>query len=74
MLTGFMVCVYYMVHTNPILGGDANAAWFHIAPISAGVFGVPAGLAMLAVVSLLTPPPPRESIGLVEHIRAPEEV
>jgi cation/acetate symporter len=74
MLTGFLVCVYYMLHTNPILGGDANAAWFHIAPISAGVFGVPAGLAMLAVVSLLTPPPPRESVGLVEHIRAPEEV
>jgi cation/acetate symporter len=74
MLAGFLVCVYYMLHTNPILGGDANAAWFHIAPISAGVFGVPAGLAVLALVSLLTPPPSRESIGLVEHIRAPEEV
>jgi hypothetical protein len=28
---------------------------------------------MLALVSLLTPPPPRASVGLVEHIRAPEE-
>jgi cation/acetate symporter len=73
MLAGFLVCVYYMLHTNPILGGNADATWFHIAPISAGVFGVPAGLAMLALVSLLTPPPPRESVGLVEHIRAPEE-
>jgi cation/acetate symporter len=63
-----------MLHTNPILGGNPDAAWFHIAPISAGVFGVPAGLAALALVSLLTPPPPRESAGLVEHIRAPEEV
>ncbi len=73
MLTGFLVCVYYMLHTNPILGGNADSAWFHIAPISAGVFGVPAGLAVLAVVSLLTPAPPRESTGLVEYIRAPEE-
>jgi cation/acetate symporter len=73
MLAGFLVCVYYMLHTNPILGGNADAAWFHIAPISAGVFGVPAGLAVLALVSLLTPPPSRESVGLVEHIRAPEE-
>jgi cation/acetate symporter len=73
MLAGFLVCIYYMLHTNPILGGNADAAWFHIAPISAGVFGVPAGLAVLALVSLLTPPPSRESIGLVEHIRAPEE-
>jgi cation/acetate symporter len=73
MLAGFLVCVYYMLHTNPILGGSADNAWFHIAPISAGVFGVPAGLAVLAIVSLLTPPPPRESTGLVEHIRAPEE-
>lgn len=73
MLAGFLVCVYYMLHTNPILGGNADSTWFHIAPISAGVFGVPAGLAVLAVVSLLTPPPTRESTGLVEYIRAPEE-
>lgn len=74
MLAGFLVCVYYMLHTNPILGGSAGNAWFHIAPISAGVFGVPAGLAVLAVVSLLTPPPPRASTALVEYLRAPEEV
>jgi cation/acetate symporter len=73
MLAGFLVCVYYMLHTNPMLGGSADSAWFHIAPISAGVFGVPAGLAVLAVVSLLTPPPPRESAALVDYVRAPEE-
>ena len=53
MLAGFVVCLYYMLHTNPILGGSAAAQWFHIAPISAGVFGVPAGLAVLMIVSLL---------------------
>jgi len=69
---GFLVCVYYMLHTNPILGGSADATWFHIAPISAGVFGVPAGLAVLVIASLLSPPPSTASMGLVEHIRAPE--
>jgi cation/acetate symporter len=72
MATGFIVCLYYMLHTNPMLGGSLDAAWFHIAPISAGVFGVPAGALALVVASLATAPPPRESRGLVEHIRAPE--
>ena len=73
MLAGFLVCLYYMLHTNPMLGGSVDSAWFHIAPISAGVFGVPAGAAVLVVVSLLSPAPPRESASLVDHIRAPEE-
>jgi cation/acetate symporter len=72
MATGFIVCTYYMLHTNPMLGGSLDAVWFHIAPISAGVFGVPAGALALAAVSLATKPPPRASGGLVEHIRAPE--
>jgi cation/acetate symporter len=72
MATGFLVCAYYMLHTNPMLGGSLDGAWFHIAPISAGVFGVPAGALALVLVSLVTAPPPRASRGLVEHIRAPE--
>jgi cation/acetate symporter len=72
MATGFIVCTYYMLHTNPMLGGSLDAVWFHIAPISAGVFGVPAGALALVAASLATKPPPRESGGLVEHIRAPE--
>ncbi|MBW8898665.1 MAG: cation acetate symporter [Massilia sp.] len=72
MATGFLVCTYYMLHTNPMLGGSLDGVWFHIAPISAGVFGVPAGALGLVLASLMTAPPPRESRGLVEHIRAPE--
>jgi len=72
MATGFLVCTYYMLHTNPMLGGSLDGVWFHIAPISAGVFGVPAGALGLVLVSLVTAPPPRTSRGLVEHIRAPE--
>ncbi|WP_426117148.1 sodium:solute symporter family protein [Massilia sp. PWRC2] len=72
MISGFAVCLYYMLHTNPILGGSIGAQWFHIAPISAGVFGVPAGLAVLVVVSLCTAAPDATSGGFVDHIRAPE--
>ncbi|HZV64911.1 MAG TPA: sodium:solute symporter family protein [Telluria sp.] len=72
MAAGFITCVYYMLHTNPILGGSAAGQWFNIAPISAGIFGVPAGIAVLVGVSLLTPAPTRRTIGLVDHLRAPE--
>ena len=72
MAAGFFVCQFYMVRTNPTLGGNAAAQWFDIAPISAAVFGVPAGLAALLLVSLLTPPPAARQATLVRHIRTPE--
>jgi cation/acetate symporter len=72
MLAGFAMCLYYMLHTNPMLGGSAAGQWLQIAPISAGIFGVPAGLAAAVLVSLLTPAPGRRSAALVAHIRAPE--
>jgi cation/acetate symporter len=71
MIAGFAVCVYYMLHTNPALGGSSAAQWFNIAPISAGVFGVPAGLCALVLVSLLTPPPDQRTLALIDHIRMP---
>ena len=72
MVSGFGVCIYYMLHTNPILGGSAAGQWFHIAPISAGVFGVPAGMAVLVAVSLMTRAPDAHSASFIDHIRAPE--
>ena len=72
MIVGFLSCLYYMLRTNPILGGRMDAAWFDIAPMSAGIFGVPAGIAAVVLVSLLTKPPGRASDGLVDYIRAPE--
>ena len=72
MIGGFAVCAYYMLHTTPMLGGHAAGQWFHIAPISAGVFGVPVGMALLIVVSLLTARPKIITSGMVDHIRAPE--
>jgi cation/acetate symporter len=73
MVVGFVVCVYYMLHTNPVLGGSAAGQWFHIAPISAGIFGVPAGLLTIVAVSLLTRPPDRQTQALIDYIRAPEQ-
>lgn len=72
MVVGFMVCLYYMLRVHPILGGRLDAAWFDIAPMSAGIFGVPAGLAAVVIASLLSPAPARSSDALVDHIRAPE--
>ena len=71
MLTGFGVCVYYMLHTNPLLGGAVADQWFHIAPISAAVFGVPAGLLAMVVVSLCTEAPDARSMALISHLREP---
>jgi cation/acetate symporter len=71
MITGLAVCVYYMVHTHPALGGSASGQWFNISPVSAGVFGVPAGMLAIVVVSLLTAPPDERTRALVDHIRTP---
>ena len=59
MLSGLCMTLYYMIiHAAPVraaLGGYAPALWFDIAPISAGVFGVPMGILTVVVVSLLLP-------------------
>jgi cation/acetate symporter len=45
--------------------------WWGILPISAGVFGVPLGFAVIILVSLLTPAPSASIQALVEHVRYP---
>jgi cation/acetate symporter len=45
--------------------------WFGILPISAGVFGVPLGFAVIIIVSLFTPAPDKQTQELVEHVRYP---
>lgn len=71
MLTGFTVCVVYMLQSNPSLGGAVGNQWFHIAPVSAGIFGVPAGFLAMLVVTLLTPAPDERTQALVERLRSP---
>lgn len=71
MLVGFLVCVYYMLSTYPALGGSSANQWFDIAPISAGIFGVPAGFLTIFIVSLLTPAPELSANMITKHIRLP---
>ena len=71
MVAGLGTCMYYMYTTYPFFGGVAANQWFDMAPISAGVFGVPIGIITILVVSMLTPEPSREVQELVEHVRYP---
>ncbi len=71
MIVGFATCVFYMARTYPALGGSTDHQWFHIAPISAGVYGVPAGMLAIVLVSMLTRGPDRRTALLVDHIRMP---
>lgn len=71
MLTGFAVCLIYLVQTSPSLGGSVANQWFHIASVSAGVFGVPAGLLAMVIVTLLTPAPAPAQQALVDRLRSP---
>jgi cation/acetate symporter len=72
---GLGTCLYYMVHTYPVFiqwfGTTPIQKWFGLEPISAGMFGVPAGLLTIFVVSLFTPAPDREVQELVDHVRYP---
>jgi cation/acetate symporter len=82
MVAGLGITFYYMVTTQPWLykltHGTAITpeiikanTWWDIAPISAGLFGVPLGFAVIIIVSLLTRAPGKEIQDLVEHVRYP---
>jgi cation/acetate symporter len=75
MVAGLGMCLYYMIHTYPQFiqwfGTTKMDLWFGIAPISAAVFGVPVGVAVLVIVSLLTPSPDKQTQDFVEHVRYP---
>jgi cation/acetate symporter len=76
MVAGLGITFYYMVTTQPwlrsVFGVTAPVElWWGILPISAGVFGVPVGVAVIVVCSYLTPAPGEKVQKLVEHIRYP---
>jgi cation/acetate symporter len=78
MIAGFSLTLYYMCTTHPWMRGlvgvtspIADNTWWGMAPIAAGVFGVPLGFAVIFIVSFLTPAPKREVQELVEHVRYP---
>ena len=82
MVAGLAITFYYMITTQPWLYKLTHGAaitpeiikantWWDIAPISAGLFGVPLGFAVIIIVSLLTKAPGRDIQELVEHVRYP---
>ncbi len=76
MIAGLGITFYYMVTTQPWLRGVFGVTspvelWWGILPISAGLFGVPLGFAVIIIVSLLTKAPSAETQELVEHVRYP---
>jgi cation/acetate symporter len=70
MVAGLGICMYYMIQTYPFFGINAPK-WWDINPISAGIFGVPAGFLGVIVGSLISPAPSREVQALVDHVRYP---
>jgi cation/acetate symporter len=76
MVAGLGITFFYMVTTQPWMRGlfgitSPIELWWGIQPISAGVFGVPVGFAVIILVSLVTPAPSRKVQELVEHVRYP---
>jgi cation/acetate symporter len=73
MLVGLGVTIAYAAATHPFFGGGMHNAWLDINPIAAGIFGIPAGLVTLVVVSLLTAAPGAELREFVARIRYPAD-
>ncbi|MCU0761907.1 MAG: cation acetate symporter [Hydrogenophaga sp.] len=76
MIAGLGITFYYMVTTQPwmrsVFGITSPVElWWGIQPISAGLFGVPVGFAVIILLSLVTPAPNRKIQQLVEHVRYP---
>lgn len=61
--------VFYGIPRSVPVGPDL---WWDIQPISAGLFGMPVGFAIIVIVSLITPAPKREVQDLVSSVRYPD--
>jgi cation/acetate symporter len=79
MVAGLGTTLYYMVLTQPWMRSLFGVTqpielWWGIQPISAGVFGVPVGFAVIILVSLLTKRPDASVQDLVDRVRYPSFV
>ena len=76
MVAGLTLSGYYMLQNDVWMRGLLGIAspidlWFGIQPISAGVFGVPLGVAVIALVSWLTPAPDEGTATFLRKLRSP---
>jgi cation/acetate symporter len=67
MLVGLGTTLFYMVGSR-----FYGLSWFNTGTVASGVFGIPLGFITIYVVSLLTPPPPKELQDFVLDIRYPK--
>jgi cation/acetate symporter len=67
MMSGFLVCLYYLVGTRYF----DMPLWFGIRNISSALFGLPVAFIVTYVVSLMTTPPSKEMQDFVDSIRTP---
>jgi len=67
MISGFGVCLYYLVMTRYF----EMPLWFGLRNISAGIFGIPVAFIVTYVVSLITPAPSKQMQDFVDSIRVP---
>jgi len=82
MVAGTSITFYYMTLTQPwlreVFYGIARSVpttpdlWWDIQPISAGLFGMPVGFAIIIILTLLTPAPSREVQDMVSAVRYPD--
>ena len=77
MVAGLSVTFYYMLTNQPWLRAlfgitSPVRLWWGIEPISAGIFGVPVGFAVIVLVSLVTRPPSQGTMSLVDYVRYPD--
>ncbi len=77
MLAGLSVTTWYMVTTQPWLRSlfgitSPIQLWWEIDPISAGLFGVPVGFAVIVLASLVTRMPGQAAHALVDRLRHPD--
>jgi cation/acetate symporter len=66
MLAGLLVTTYYMIGSR-----FYGVSWFGTQTIASAIFGLPVGFLVIWIVSLMTPPPPRQVQDLVTSVRYP---
>jgi cation/acetate symporter len=78
MLAGLAVCAGYMAANLPLLRTAlgvtrplTDCQWFGVDAIAAGVFGVPVGVTVMVLVSLLTARPPAQQDAVIDRMRFP---
>ena len=68
MTSGFLIALFYILATRyfdmPLLFGIQN--------VSAGIFGAVIGFTTIVIVSLMTPPPSRRDLDVLDEMRSPK--